>query len=55
MIEMAETASVTGGSVKRSGEEEAASSHSETSLHKSTENLIPNPPSVRLTNSLLFI
>lgn len=47
MIEMAETASVTADSVQRPGEDEAASSQSETSLHtKSTENLIPNKQSV---------
>ena len=46
MIEMAETASVTGGSCKRSSQEEAVSSPSETSLTKSTENLIQDAPSV---------
>lgn len=46
MIEMAETASVTAGSHKRSSQEEAGSSQSETSLTKSTENLIQDTPSV---------
>ena len=46
MIEMAETASVSGGSCKRSNQEEAVSSQSETSLTKSTENLIPDAQSV---------
>ena len=48
MIEMAETASMKAGSLKRSSQEEATSSQSETSLTKSTENLIPNSPSVSL-------
>ncbi len=47
MIEMAETASVTGDSVKQSNQDDAASSPSETSLTtKSTENLIPDASSV---------
>ena len=47
MIELAETASIATGSLKRPHKDEAASSHSETSLTKSTENLIPNASSVR--------
>jgi hypothetical protein len=47
MIEMAETASVTGDSVKQSNQDDTASSPSETSLTtKSTENLIPDASSV---------
>lgn len=46
MIELAETASIATGSLKRPQKDEAASSHSETSLTKSTENLIPKASSV---------
>ena len=50
MIEMAETASVTADSVKRSNQDDGASSPSETSLTtKSTENLIPDTSSVSVT------
>lgn len=52
MIEMAETASVTGDSVKQSNQlqDDAASSPSETSLTtKSTENLIPDTSSVLIS------
>ena len=49
MIEMAETASATGDSVKQSNQDDAASSPSETSLTTtSTENLIPDTSSVLL-------